>query len=370
MKLRLLKYMLLLIFLIVSSAVYSQKIIVEKIKLTETIDKKYVSEIPKVRDLTNSNNGIVDIINNQILERFMINSFIQKELEEFRWYEVECSSEIKGNILYISFNGEYHGPYPSYVEDEFFFDLKSGELLTKTIIPFQALFTLTGYLDFLNKYWLNGVKKEFKTAIECAEYEPYCSYYDIDNYTVKNRKLSISLVNDCYAHVSQACSPSYSISVELDSVRKYLNDLGIFILIESNNSSKSPIEKLIENEKLKDHVEKNVFLFGRIDDKYPVSIAINIDNQKVSGYYYYDKKLQKLTLKGIKQDNVISLTETFDNQLTGFMEFTESTDYDPQGFYLYNGVDQQKYVTGIWMNADKTKTSGIKFTEIKTSAWY
>ena len=64
---------------------YSQSIIVEKIKLIETVDNNSVSNIPRVKDLENSQNPIVERINAVILDRFMINSFEQEELGEFRW---------------------------------------------------------------------------------------------------------------------------------------------------------------------------------------------------------------------------------------------------------------------------------------------
>ena len=361
------KYRLLLIFLINTLIGYSQEIIVEKIKLVNTVDKSSVSEIPRVKDLVNGKNPVVKKINAMILDRFMINSFKQEELEEFRWSDVEFISEMKEKILFISFSGEYYGAYPNYIEDELFFNLVSGELLKPSIIPFQALFTLSGYFDFLNKYWLSGVKDEFKAAIECANFEPYCSYYDIYSYTIDDNKLSISLVNDCYPHVSHACSPGYEISVQLDSVKRFLNELGIYILVESNYLSMSPIDKIVENEILKDKVQNNIFLFGRIDDKYPVSIAINVNNQGlISGYYYYDKKLQKLTLSGQLKDNIYLMVEHFDNKQTGFLEFKISDKYDPKEFSLYDPNGNSKYLIGKWMNPDKTKIFDIKFTEVKT----
>ncbi len=363
------KYILFLVILINTSIGYCQNIIVEKIILTETVDNRYVSEIPEVKDLANEENPVVDKIDSTILDRFMISSYKQEELEEFRWYDVECSSEIRENILYISFAGEYYGAYPNYVEDEFYFDLKTGELINLSSIPFQALFTLSGYLDFLNKFWLEGVKKEFKTAIECAEFEPYCSIYDIYNYRVKDNKLFFSLTNDCYPHVAQGCSPTYEVAVGIDTLKQYLNELGLYILIESNYLSKTPIEKLLENEKLKVKLQNNLFLFGKINDKYPISMAITIDNQgKISGYYYYDSKLQKLTLTGQKNDNIISLIESFGNKQTGFFEIKFSNDYDSQGYFLSDSKGNDKYVVGKWMNPDKTKVFDIKFTEVKTNS--
>lgn len=345
------RYRILILFLINSLIIYSQEFVVEKVQLTETVDNRYVSEIPRLKDKSDDSNPVVDGINSQILDRFMINSYVQSELEGFMWYEVGCSSEIKENILYISFAGEYYGAYPSYVADELFFDLKSGESLKLTEIPFQSLFTLSGYIDFLNKYWLEGVKEEFIIAIECAEIEPYCSYYDINSYNVDSNKLSISLTDDCYPHVVRGCSPAYRISVELDSIKQYLNNIGKYILLESKYMTMTPIEKFLENEKLYEKVPNNVFLFGKIDDRYPFSMAINIDiKEQISGLYYYDSKLQKINLKGQSNDNSMFLTETVNNKQTGFFEFDINIDNYP--------------IDGKWMNFEKTKSLNVKFTRI------
>jgi hypothetical protein len=340
------RYLLLIVFLINTVIIYSQKFVVEKVQLIETVENKYVSEIPKLKDLSNDSNPVVDGINSHILDRFMINSFVQSELEGFNWYEVRYSSEIRENILYITFAGEYYGAYPNYVADELLFDLKYGEPLKLTAIPFQALFTLSGYLDFLNKYWLEGVKNEFIAAVECAEIEPYCSYYDINSYNVDSNKLSISLTDDCYPHVAQGCSPVYRISIELDSIKQYLNNIGKYILLESNYMTMTPIGKFLENKKIIEKVPDNVFLFGKIDDRYPFSMAINMEKQeRISGLYYYDSKLQKINLKGQRNDNTMFLTETVNNKQTGFFEFDINIDYYP--------------IEGKWLNFDKTKSLNV-----------
>ena len=347
------KFKLLIVALINTMICSGQKYVVEKVKLKETFEKVNVSEIPRLKDLSNDNNPVVDLINSKILECFMINSYKQSEIDEFRWYGVECSSEIKEDILYISYTGEYVGAYPNNVTDELFFDLKSGETLKLSVIPFQALFSLSGYLNFLHIYWLEGVQKEFKTAIECAEFEPYCSYFDIDNFFITDNKLTISLTNDCYPHVAQACSPFYSISIELDTIKQYLNNIGKYILFESNYMNLKPIEKFKENEKLKEKIPNNVFLFGNIDDKYPISMAINVDNQPdISGLYFYNTKFKIITLKGQIKDETMFLIETVNNKQTGFFEFDINTDNFP--------------TDGKWLNPERTKKFDVKFTKTVT----
>lgn len=346
------KTILLIIILINSAISYCQNYVIEKVQLTETFENMSVSDIPKLKDLTNDNNPVVDRVNSQILDCFNINSYEQSEIDWFNWYGVECSSDIHENILYIAYSGEYVGAYLNFVTVELFFDLKSGEVLEYTIIPFQAMFTLSGYLDFLHKYWLEGVQNEFIAAIECAEFEPYCSLYDIEIDSINDNKLSVSLTYDCYPHVAIGCSPIYSISIEIDSIKPYLNNIGKYILVESNYMSLTPIEKYLENEELIKKVPDNVFLFGEIGDKYSISMAINIDNQEdISGLYYYDSKLQKINLKGQNKDKMF-LIETVNNKQTGYFEFNTNINNYP--------------IYGKWMNPEKTKSFEVKFTKILT----
>jgi hypothetical protein len=351
------KLKLLIVILINTVIGYGQKYVVEKVQLTETLQNTYVSDIPRLKDVSDDNNPVAESINSQILDRFMINSYEQSEIEEFRWSEVEFSSDINEDILYISFSGEYLGAYSNGVTDELYFDLKSGEALENRMIPFQAIFTLSGYLDFLHKYWLEGVQEEFKTAVECAEFEPYCSIYDIDSYKITGNELSVSLTYDCYPHVAQGCSPVYSVSVGLDSIKQDLNNIGKYILLESNYMNLTPIEKYLENERLEEKIPNNIFLFGKIGDRYPISMAINIDNQDdIRGLYYYNTKLQRIDLKGQNKDNKMFLLETVNNKQTGSFEFDIN---------IYNYP-----IDGKWMNFEKTKSLDVKFTEVITCKNY
>jgi hypothetical protein len=351
----------------------SQDIVVEKVRFT-SVDSHFDAEIPRVIDLKNANNAVVKKINSHILDRFMIESFEQTESENFRWNDVTYGSEIKDDILFIWFTGEHVGAYPVYVDDCFYFCLKTGEKLKLNVIPFQALFTLSGYLDFLNKYWLDGVKNAFiESAVECGEpgARPYCTYYDI-NYLVQSNKLLIGLMNDeCYARVLRACAPSHTISVEINSVEAYLNDVGKYMLVESDYFSSSPIDKFIENKRLKEKTPDNLFLFGKIDDRFPFSMAIHVDKQnQISGYYYYDNRMQNINLHGEKNGENILLTEEVNGQITGFFELKITKNWDSKGFYMTNSNDEMEYLTGKWYNAEKTRQFDVIFTAAKTKGVY
>ena len=114
----------------------------------------------------------------------------------------------------------------------------------------------------------------------------------------------------------------------------------------------TPIEKFLKNQKLTVKIPNNLFLFGKIDDKYPFSMAINIDKkEQISGLYYYDSKLQKINLKGQCNDTMF-LTETVNNKQTGFFELDINVDNYP--------------IEGKWLNFEKTKSLIVKFTKIMT----
>lgn len=343
----------------------------QKVEFTETVDNRYASQLPKLISESKEKKPIVSKINAFILDRFMIESFNQNELEEFRWYDVDFNYEIKEDILFIDFSGEYYGAYPNYVEEELFFDLKNGEQLSNMDIPFQALFSLHGYLDFMNKYWLKKAKPAFNEAIECADYEPYCSYYDIYDYSINHNKLSISLADDCYARVSRACSPRVSLTLPLDSIKTYLNNEGNKLLFTDSYTSKKGIDKFLYNRSIIKSLPINTYLFGKIDGKYPFSMALNFkkNSQNISGYYYYDRKLEKLKLIGSKEsENNIRLQESLDNVETGsfFMELSSS--YVKDAFYIYHPDEgKDMYLSGTWSNPEKTKIYNVEFTEVKFS---
>jgi len=144
------KFELFVFLVLISTVGYSQEYVVETVELIETVDNTYVSDIPRVRDLENENNQIVESINSRILDRFMINSFTQSELEQFRWYDVVYTSEFIGNILHISFSGEYYGASLNGIHDNIFFSLKSGESLTTSELPSEAIFFVSDYFDFFS----------------------------------------------------------------------------------------------------------------------------------------------------------------------------------------------------------------------------
>jgi hypothetical protein len=343
----------------------AQNIIVEKVKISTPANTESVANIPRLKDTANPGNEQVAAINASLLEWAELSDYTTPT-DELR-YAVDFESEVKSDIVYIHITGEYYAAYPSPVDVELFYSLKTGEAIGNRDLSFQSLFTLNGYLDFLNKFWLTPqLKTAFQKANVCAGIQPSCSYYDISEYVVSENKLKISLDKDCYPHAMQACSPSYSISVPMDSVKHYLAPYAKQALLDDQYQKLKGVAKLQYNQRVRPNIPYTMYLFGLIDNKYPISMALTVDlsSNTVKGYYYYDKKRQPLALKGTFANNILDMTETVNNQQTGKFYFTFTNAYNGEAFPLYDPTEML-YLNGTWLSMDGAKKYKIKFTEVK-----
>lgn len=324
------------------------------------------SKIPRVKDKTNANNPAVAKINNFLLGRFDLESYDPKKKEDFGYSGITFNSEVKSGILYIDYSGEYYGAGLNVVEEVLYFDLTTGEQVKNANIPFQSLFTLEGYLEFMNAHWLTAAKKAFEEAIACAESEPYCSYYDIEYYYLENSKLTVVLEDDCYARVVSYCGPGLSRSVAMDSVKGYLSQVGQKILIQDSYAAKTRIDRYLYNNQAWKTLPEHTYVFGLIDGNYPFSMAINTTvSGAVKGFYYYDKRKQKIALEGTWLNGAMRLKETVGGKVTGEFSIQWNNGYVENGLAVYDTNNNSRYVTGEWKSADGKKVMPITFTEVK-----
>lgn len=323
------------------------------------------SKIPHLIDKGNERNEVIEKINLSLLDCFMIESFDPKEVEDFRWSELDFKSEIRSDIFYLYFSGTYYSAYPNYVTEVSYYDLHTGEQIPHHDPPFQSLFTLDGYFDFLNQYWMKGVNGAFNEAIKCADSEPYCSIYDV-NYSIENQKLTASLIDDCYARVVRACSPEFSVSVDLDELNPILNEFAKKEIIGGKYYSKQGVERLLAYRELSKKIPNNVYLFGKIDGKYAFSMALNFANESnaLSGFYYYNNKLQKIKLSGQENENSLDIKETFEGKVTGVYHLNWDRHYSDEKLSIYNPYGESTYLSGSWTNGDGTRKFPIEFTSI------
>jgi hypothetical protein len=340
--------------------------------LINTTDNESPSRVPRLKDNVNAKNPAVTKINEALLERFEINTYNQAELKDFNWIDLHFDHEIKRNILFIYFAGDYYGAYENFVEEEVFFDLTTGDELKNTDIPFHALMSLKGYFAFMNKHWLPAVKPLFKEATECAgEVESFCSYYDINRYEYStDQTFTCSLSSDCYPHAMLACAPIYTLTIPGDSLQPYLSNFGKDLFTTNHYSQLKGIEKYVFNKKIESQIPANVFIIGKIDGKYEFSLAIQVNQQthKADGYYYYEKKKVPINLTGIAAATTIQLNESSNGKVTGKMLFILSDSHQEKGFMLYDIASRKStYVTGTWSSPDGKTKMDIAFTEIMTT---
>lgn len=322
----------------------------------------YNSIIPIVSDTLNNNSSIVKRINSRIEEDLMLTSESAFG-DEFKWYDLTYNWEKDRKYLCFDFQGEYiGGPYPNYNEFSMIFDLQNGDYIDVKKIDLASIFTLTGYYQFFEKYCLSPIKKEFETAFACSEgSEPYCSYYDLE-LNINKKEIEISLTGDCFPHVLKACSPYFSVGIPADTLKPFLNDFGKLLIDRFETDDYSTLKEhrfLQENKEL---IPNYFFLVGKIGGKYPFKMAIQFDydQNKAKGYYYYDKNKVELELDGSATLTKINLIEVFNGKQTGIFEFEWSNNYTTAG-YLIN----DRYLTGVWHNPDKTKKYNIEITNVK-----
>jgi len=85
---------------------------------------------------------------------------------------------------------------------------------------------------------------------------------------------------------------------------------------------------------------------GIVSEKYPIKMTLTIQNDKVLGFYYYEKYKSKILLSGQIQDTKITLNE--------------SPDYESEFKIGFIGDFKDKMFAGIWTDKTKAKTLNFK----------
>jgi hypothetical protein len=339
----------------------SQLYKVEPISIIESIEKKSVSLIPHVVLSNGKQNEITNAINKEILDRFMMESFKQSELEQFRWYDVDFTYKIQDSILMISFAGSYYGAYINDISENMFFNLKNGMTLKERIFPFSSFFSLDGYYDFLNKHWLSECNTAFQEAIQCVGYDPYCDCYDIDISFQHEMEIVLSLVPDCFARVSRGCSPVHDYTVPVSTFLPYLTNFGKSVVMDTLYKKGDDLQKFMYYQKNISKIPDYWFIVGKIDGKYAFSMALQFDDAKkeVKGYYYYENKKIKIPISGTLNNDSMVLIEKLNGKPTGMFEFAFYDSYKREGIAL-----DDRYMECKWTNLQTDKELGVKLDDL------
>ncbi len=359
-------FLILILFL---SQLLSAQFSIETVKVTETLENENTSEIPKLVSEKQDDFYVLKKVNDYILKEFMVSSFEQQEIKSFRWYDATFKSEIKDSILYISYAGEYIGGGINDIENELFFDLKTGERLENYDIPFQGLFTIQGYLDFMNSYWLPKAKNAFKEALNCTDSEPDGTIYEISDYKLDNGIVSIAMNQIFHKRYDYTCDPLFSATVTVEELLPLLSDKGKLILLTDNYTQKSKVETYLYNEEMRPTLPTNIYLWGQIDNKMPFTMGLNINNEsnEVAGIYFYDKIGKNIQLKGTKDDDTFYLEEFYEGKMSGKININSRNPYLPEGFGMFLENSEIYNFLGDWSSPNGDKKLELIFDAITFS---
>ncbi len=107
------------------------------------------------------------------------------------------------------------------------------------------------------------------------------------------------------------------------------------IKIKVEDGSKAKKETTVVEARAGESVYK-----GTINDKYGIVMKLSVDEDNVSGSYYYTSKNKAISLSGTQTGDAISLTETTDGKETG----------------RFVGTMTDNEISGTWMSADGSVT--------------
>lgn len=219
-----------------------------------------------------------------------------------------------------------------------------------------SLFTMEGYLHFIRKKWLKDATKILTEKGTINNYGwSESSLFDTDFHILERNtetgKLSrigtnliqIELQPGRYWE-SDKCEINYDINTLYDD----LSEDGKRFLSQDWGSM-SEYERDANERRFKYSLPYRCFVFGKLFGKYSFYLAADYTNpDEVTGFYFYENKEIPIQLGGKLDDGKLILTETIDNQITGYWE-----------------LNKISYRNSYWYNADKSKKCEIEVEYIE-----
>jgi len=344
-----------------SEIIETSIIVVDTITINKFENDDDACLLPRLRHTKEPENVAVAAINKEILEHFGLTSYESPSLENFVHAGVIFTWEATEDIFYFKYEGEKILGRSHQEEEEFVFDLKTGKLLAYDPIPFQALFTPSGFLEFLNKYWLEQFTEKLNESISCAEMDATCSPRKL-TYEIIGNDLIVRLFEGCFPSYARACEPNFEKIFKVKDIQSFLSEAGKIIISEENHD-KSKIDLIVMNSKANDLVEDVLYLFGEIDNKYAISMAIKNNKGEITGLCYYDHKKLPTELNGKINHEYIDLTEYADEKVSGYFQFILHEGFAAEDIVVRFPNGKIRYLEGGWLNADKNRMYNINFTD-------
>lgn len=302
-------------FLLVSILSAQDKSNYQNIRLERITSGKII--LPKLVDGTGKMKVVLDKMNKSILKEFEITSY--EQTAERPWDEIEMDLEVGNDILLVSIRATLDGSVTGFgqpVSESLYFDLINGDRLKEpAFISPLSYFSTDGFLQFLKDYHiLEAYNIAAKEATECTEGTgPMCHLHQLE-FSFHGDNVAVFMDRyECYPRWGIACQFTVGAELKLNDFLNYLNNdtKEYFKLVSAN--------KIFEIFRLRQslNVPKNFALFGKIDDKYPFSMMINVEDKNVNGHYYYNAKKELIKLTGKIENGRLILKESFNEKHTG-----------------------------------------------------
>lgn len=334
--------------LLISSLSAQDKNNYQNIKLEKIPSGKIV--LPKLVDTTGVMNNILDKINESILSEFEIESY--KDSANRPWDDIEMDIKTGNDRILILINATLDGSVTGFgqqVSESFYFDLTNGDRIKEPeSVSTLSYFSTDGYLLFLKDYnIIESYNIAAKEAIECAEGSiPMCHLHELE-FSFHKDKVSVYMDQyECYPRWGYACLFTAGAELKIEDFFKYLNKetMEYFKLVSENKT----FEILEKRQSL--NVPKNFALFGKINDKIPFSMMINVRDKSVNGHYYYNSKKELISLNGKIENGKLLLKEYVNEKHTGTFIIEKPENFDekiywetPDGRKRFNVTVDSKY---------------------------
>ncbi len=109
-----------------------------------------------------------------------------------------------------------------------------------------------------------------------------------------------------------------------------------------------------EQKLVDEHISTTYIVEGKIDNKYPIKMHLNVKGEEVTGKYYYTKNKQYIKLEGKLDNGTLSLEE-----------YIEDDEYNKEVSGYFKGkFNKDRYTfNGDWTNAKNKKSMPFKLTK-------
>ena len=327
--------------------------------------RPHTVRMPEVIETLKPHSQVATDINTSILRHFDLeNYWVDPDKDMYSWFIDTVYVEQGSSHIYFHFVATYVSNRAYDHDWEVYFDLTSGEMFNGQTVDFHTLFQPDVYLPFIDSFWKPIVSRELELAYECDVLWYVDERNSVSRYVIENDSITLkSMSYRDFPTMYWECAPYVNVKMSIEAIKKYLSPAGRVFLEEVNLAGGSKLKVFEANQKFLTSAIDAMYIFGKIDSLYPMSIYLEIDKERheVAGWYYYDKYKVRIALKGSMTEGVIMVDESATNGMAAGITFTSNQD-EALGYFssMYD-------VEGTWFNPVKGELLEILITDFLVS---